>query len=138
MKSPLLRYSSFTLLAALVLGASGCSDNNGSVEKLGQKIDQGTETAKDKLEQSSDAMQQKLDQAGAKVADAAIAAKIEAKILRDPGLKVAQISVDTHDGVVVLTGTVNTPEDATRAVQLAQSVDAVKSVDNRLSIRSNG
>ena len=137
MKSSLLRSSSFTLLAAVVLGASGCSDN-GSGEKIGQKIDNGAQTAKEKLERSSDAMEQKLDEAGAKVADAAIAARIKAKILRDPGLKVAQISVDTHDGVVIMTGSVNTPEDATRAVQLAQSVDSVKSVDNRLSIRSNG
>jgi hyperosmotically inducible protein len=136
MKSLLLRSSSFTLLAAVLLGVSACSDNNGGAQKLGQKIDQGTETAKEKLEQSADATQQKLDQAGGMVADAAIAAKIKAKLLRDPGLKAGQINVDTHDGVVVLTGTVNTPEEVIRAVQLAQSVDSVKSVENRLSVRN--
>jgi hyperosmotically inducible periplasmic protein len=135
MKSSLLHPSSFTLLAAVLLGASACSDQ-GSAEKIGQKIDTGTETVKEKLEQSSDAAQQKLDQAGGAVADAALAAQIKAKILRDPGLKAGQINVDTHDGVVVLSGTVNTPEEVIRAVQLAQSVDSVKSVENRLSVRS--
>lgn len=129
MKSILLRSSSsFTLLAAVLLGVSACSDNNGtngSSQRLGQKIDQGTETAK-----------QKLDQAGDSVADAAIAAQIKAKILGDPGLKAGQINVDTHNGVVVLTGTVNTPEEVIRAVKLAQSVDSVRSVENRLSVRN--
>jgi hyperosmotically inducible periplasmic protein len=135
MKSPLLRSSSFTLLAAVLLAASGCSDN-GSAEKMGQKIDKGAEAAKEKLAQSSDAAGRKLDQAGASIDDAAIAAKIKAKILGDPGLKAGQINVDTHDGVVVLTGTVNTPEEVIRAVKLAQSVDSVKSVENRLSVRN--
>jgi hyperosmotically inducible protein len=139
MKPLLLRSSSLTLLAAALLGISACSDNdggNGSAQRLGQKIDKGTEMAKDKLEQSSDATQRKLDQAGDSVADAAIAAQIKAKILGDPGLKAGQINVDTHNGVVVLTGTVNTPEQVIRAVKLAQSVDSVKSVENRLSVRN--
>jgi hyperosmotically inducible periplasmic protein len=135
MRSPSLRSSSFTLLAAVLLGTSGCSDN-GSADKVGQKIDKGTETVKEKLAQSSDAAERKLDQAGASIDDAALAAEIKAKILRDPGLKAGEINVDTHNGVVVLTGTVNTPEEVIRAVRLAQSVDEVKYVENRLSVRN--
>jgi osmotically-inducible protein OsmY len=46
--------------------------------------------------------------------------------------------VDNHDGAVVLSGAVDKPEDAIRAVQIAPSVDDVKSVDSKLSVRSNG
>ena len=42
----------------------------------------------------------------------------------------------THNRVVVLTGTVAKPEDARRAIQIAQSVNDVESVDNKLAVRS--
>ena len=76
--------------------------------------------------------------ASAAVDDAAITTKVKAAVLAEPGLKSMDINVDTKDGVVVLTGTVNKPEDAMRAEQLAQSVDSVKSVQNHLTVRSNG
>jgi len=119
------------LLAALALGTSACSDNNGSAEKLGQKIDRGSESAKEKIEQSADS-------ARSSTRDAVIAAKIRAKIVDDPTLKISTINVDAKDGVVVLTGKVNKSEDAMRAEQIAQSVDSVKSVENHIIVASNG
>jgi len=118
------------LLAALALGAYGCSDN-GRGDKLGQKMSSDTQEAKEKIDQT-------VDSARTAAGDAMIAAKIRAKIVDDPALKISTINVDTKDGVVVLTGTVSKPEDATRAEQLAQSVDSVKSVENHLTVRSNG
>lgn len=123
------RTSALVLLAALALGAYGCSDNSG--DKLGQQMSRDTQAAKEKLDQTADS-------ARTSAGDAVIAAKIKAKIIDDPALKVSTINVDTKDGVVVLTGTVNKPEDAMRAEQLAQSVDSVKSVENHLTVRSNG
>jgi hyperosmotically inducible periplasmic protein len=121
--------SALVLLAALALGAYGCSDNSG--DKLGQKMSRDTQAAKEKMDQAADS-------ARTSAGDAVIAAKVKAKIVDDPGLKISAINVDTKDGVVVLTGTVNKPEDAMRAEQLAQSVDSVKSVENHLTVRSNG
>ena len=123
------RTSALALLAALALGAYGCSDNSG--DKLGQQMSRDTQAAKEKLDQTA-------DPARTSAGDAVIAAKVKAKIIDDPALKVSTINVDTKDGVVVLTGTVNKPEDAMRAEQLAQSVDSVKSVENHLTVRSNG
>ena len=129
MKSRSRYTSAFVLLAALALGAYGCSDNSG--DKLGQKMTRDMQAAKDNVNQTGDT-------AKSSAGDAVIAAKIKAKIIDDPALKISTINVDTKDGVVVLTGTVNKPEDAIRAEQLAQSVDSVKSVENHLTVRSNG
>ena len=127
---PRSRHIILVLLAASALAAYGCSDN-GSGDKLEQKMSRDAQAAKDKIEQSADS-------ARSAAGDAVIAAKIKAKIVDDPALKISTINVDTKDGVVVLTGTVNKPEDALRAEQLAQSVDSVKSVENHLTVRSNG
>lgn len=130
MKPRSLHISALVLLTVMALGAYGCSDN-GSGDKLGQKMSRDTQVAKEKIEQTADS-------ALTSTGDAVIAAKIKAKIVDDPGLKISTINVDAKDGVVVLTGTVNKPEDALRAEQLAQSVDSVKSVENHLTVRSNG
>ena len=130
MKPRSLHISALVLLTVMALGAYGCSDN-GSGDKLGQKMSRDTQVAKEKIEQTADS-------ALTSTGDAVIAAKIKAKIVDDPGLKISTINVDAKDCVVVLTGTVNKPEDALRAEQLAQSVDSVKSVENHLTVRSNG
>ena len=46
--------------------------------------------------------------------------------------------MNAQDGTVVLSGIVNKQEDATRAIQIAQHVGDVKSVESKLSVRSNG
>ncbi len=64
--------------------------------------------------------------------DAAITAKIKAEILADPLLKVSQIEVTTTNGVVKLSGTVDSQESIDRAMEIARSLKDVKSVDNAL------
>lgn len=44
------------------------------------------------------------------------------------------IHVETNDGVVTLTGNVPTRDDSRTAERLAESVDGVRSVNNRLTI----
>ena len=56
----------------------------------------------------------------------------------EPGLKTLQINVDTKDGVVTLSGTVDTPVLKERAMQIAQQVDGVRSVVDNLAIKSTG
>jgi hyperosmotically inducible protein len=131
-----LKQLSWSLPAAILLALSGCSDN-GSAEKVGQKIDKAAESAKEKLADSSDAIRQEARTAEAAFNDVALAAKVKAEIHKDLALKKSEISVDSQDGVVVLSGVVNKPEDAIRAVQIARAVDDVRSVENKLSVRSS-
>jgi len=46
------------------------------------------------------------------------------------------IDVKTFDGVVILGGFVREFEQAKRAVEIARGVTGVKSIDNRMSVRS--
>jgi hyperosmotically inducible periplasmic protein len=131
-----LKQLSWSLPAAILLALSGCSDN-GSAEKVGQKIDKAAESAKEKLADSSDAIRREARTAEAAFNDVALAAKVKAEIHKDLALKKSEISVDSQDGVVVLSGVVNKPEDAIRAVQIARAVDDVRSVENKLSVRSS-
>ena len=126
-----------SLLAATVLGLCACSDNN-SAENVGQKLDKATESAKETLAESSDAVRREAAKTDAVFKDVALAAKVEAEIRKDSTLKASNISVDSQDGVVVLTGMVEKPVDAIRAVQIARAVEDVKSVESKLAVRSNG
>jgi hyperosmotically inducible protein len=71
---------------------------------------------------------------GTASADAAITTKVKSAVFAEPGLKASQISVDTKDGVVVLSGMVDKPEVKERAVQIAGQVDGVRSVVDNLAI----
>jgi len=110
----------------LLLGAGACSDN-GSAEKVGQKMGKVTETAKETLAKTD-----------AAIGDAALSERVKAELRKDSALSTAEISVDSREGAVVLSGTVEHPEEIIRAVQIARAVDDVKSVENRLTVRPKG
>jgi hyperosmotically inducible periplasmic protein len=67
--------------------------------------------------------------------DEALTQAVRAKINADAGLATQAISVAAHDGVVTLTGNVNSDPNRGRAEEIAKGVDGVKSVTNRLTVR---
>ena len=72
---------------------------------------------------------------GEYIDDSGITASVKAAIYDDPTLKVGQISVESHKGVVQLSGFVDSRQAATRAAELARSVKGVKSVKNSLIVK---
>jgi osmotically-inducible protein OsmY len=66
--------------------------------------------------------------------DAWITTQIKAKITADPQLNPFGIDVDTLDGVVTLSGRVESEEDRLEAETLALDTEGVVSVDNRLEV----
>jgi osmotically-inducible protein OsmY len=50
-------------------------------------------------------------------------------------LKVFQIGVESYKGVVQLSGFVNSEQASVRAVEVAESVEGVKSVKNSLMVK---
>lgn len=72
------------------------------------------------------------DGIGATVTDAAITAKIKAKLMGKDSLKKSDISVTTTNGVVTLDGSASSSDAKSVAEAAAKSVDGVKSVDNNL------
>lgn len=67
--------------------------------------------------------------------DVAISTKIRAKLVDDPQVKATQIGVETMQGVVQLTGFVDSRGSAQRAEQLARATPGVKGVRNDLLVR---
>lgn len=123
-----------TLLAAIVAGtalaSAGCSDRK-PAETAGQKLDRSTEKVAAATERAT-------KETAIVVDDAAITTKVKSAVFAEPGLKTLQINVDTKDGVVTLSGTVDTPVLKERAMQIAQHVDGVRSVVDNLAIKSTG
>ena len=60
---------------------------------------------------------------------------MKAAILNEPGLKVAEINVETFKGVVQLSGFVNSRDDIDKAVKVARAVSGVKSVTNSMQLK---
>jgi osmotically-inducible protein OsmY len=63
--------------------------------------------------------------------DTAITTKVKTSLVADPVVSGTAIDVDTTDGVVNLSGFVNSQQELQRAVLLAQGVNGVKRVDAR-------
>lgn len=126
--------SSLIWIPAVILAvglAAGCerktsSQSPGTAERAGERIDQSTAD-----------MKRQGEKAGDKMSDAAITAKVKSAIIAEPGLKAMQINVDTVDGIVTLTGSVDSPQLLDNAKQVAQSVDGVRSVNNQLTVRAS-
>jgi len=76
---------------------------------------------------------------GQKVDDASITAAVKAKLAADQGAAtLTGINVDTSQGAVSLTGTVDSEAMKQRAATLAQQVEGVTRVINSLQVRASG
>ena len=67
--------------------------------------------------------------AGEAVSDAWITTKVKSELATTKGVKSMDVSVDTKDGVVTLTGVLATDVDVKKAIAAAKSVKGVKDVD---------
>ncbi|HEY7791792.1 MAG TPA: BON domain-containing protein [Vicinamibacterales bacterium] len=70
------------------------------------------------------------------VDDATLAANVRTAILNDPTIGSQRIDVAVHAGVVTLSGTVSSPADQQRAVELARGVSGV--VDVKSTLQTSG
>lgn len=67
--------------------------------------------------------------------DGAITTKIKSKYLVEKNFKSFKVSVETQDGVVLLSGFVENESTKKRAAEIAASVSGVKSVKNALVVK---
>jgi len=127
----------------LVGGLGACGDAN---KTSGQKLDDATATSQRKAaEAKADVQQaagdvkdtagQALDTAKQAASDASITTAVNAKLVQESSLSAFKIDVDTRGGQVALSGTAPDAAAKARATELAQGVEGVRSVDNRLAIR---
>jgi hyperosmotically inducible protein len=124
---PTTRFAGVALLLAAAFGSLfglATAQAEGLAEKAGQQMDR----AADKAGQAADSTGEYMD-------DSAITAKVKWAILRDPDLKTLEISVVTTNGVVSLTGAVDSQRSVDRAAAVARDNPAVKSVENHLTVK---
>lgn len=107
-----------------------------AAEQAGKNIEQTTEKAGKQLEAAKEAVIDKAETAGDYIDDSVITTKIKTAILNDPLLKSSQIEVTTVQGVVTLTGTVDSEQIVGRVIGLANVEKNVKAVKSDLLIRS--
>jgi hyperosmotically inducible protein len=72
---------------------------------------------------------------GQNVDDATITASVKSKLVAEKASNLTRVDVDTNSGTVYLNGTVESPEQKTRAEQLAWQAKGVKSVVNNLQVQ---
>jgi len=73
--------------------------------------------------------------ANAYVKDSVITTKVKAKLAGEHLGSLANVRVDTDkDGVVFLSGSVRTQEEANRAVAVARETEGVRSVNSKLTV----
>jgi hyperosmotically inducible protein len=136
-----------TACVALVFGLAGCEEK-GTAEQAGKKVDQGAVKVEQKLEQTTGKVEQKLEavkeavtekteKAGEYVNDSVISMEVKTAILNDASLKASKIEVTTENGVVKLSGTVDSEQSLSRAAEIAKSQKNVKSVQTDLVINAS-
>jgi hyperosmotically inducible protein len=88
---------------------------------------QAADTAKDKTQAA-------VEKTGQVLSDAEITTAVKTKLLADKTVGGLKIDVDTKDGVVTLTGPVNSAAERHAAVRIARETKGVKSVTNKLTL----
>jgi len=73
--------------------------------------------------------------AGTQVDDAAITAKVKAKLATERPANLVKVNVDTTNGVVRLRGTVPTLDDKRKAEELARLTEGVRQVVSELTVQ---
>ena len=73
--------------------------------------------------------------AGHNIDDATITASVKTKLVGEKASNLTRVDVDTNNGTVYLNGTVESPEQKSRAEQLAWQASGVKTVVNNLQIQ---
>ena len=98
-------------------------------KKVGDKTEDAAEKTVDTTKDVSKKVANKAD-------DATTTSAIKMKFAKDKMVDAFDINIDTKDGHVTLTGTVNSKAEADKAVAIAKGVEGVKTVTPRLSIKS--
>jgi len=74
---------------------------------------------------------------GTEIDDSIITTKVKSKLLADPDIKGFDLKVETHKGDVQLSGFVGNQAQIDRAIMITHSVEGVKNVDNRMSLKND-
>jgi hyperosmotically inducible protein len=66
--------------------------------------------------------------------DSAITTSVKASFIDDPIVKALQVDVTTNEGIVMLSGRVNTAAESKQAEKIARNTNGVKGVRNMIKV----
>ena len=109
-----------------------------NLDKAGEQLERAGDQVAEGAEQVGAAIERGAEQVEAEVGpvldDAAITARVKAKLIADPEVKGFQIDVDTVDGRVALNGKVSSAEQRSEAEDLARGTQGVRQVVNLIQV----
>jgi len=118
---------------------SAANSARDTIQDQWKKFHLSPDEIKDELAKSGTIVRTKAKAAGNAIADATADARItgaiKAKLLTSREVSALSISVNTTDGVVTLSGPVNSPEDISRVMVLVMEVDGVREVVSTLQVK---
>ncbi|WP_070399487.1 BON domain-containing protein [Hydrogenophaga sp. PML113] len=143
---PSTRYTALAAAALASLALVACGEREDAT--VGQRMDsavneiqQAGREMRDDARQAGQDMQaagkEATDTIARDASDAAITAKVNAALAADDQLSALAIDVDTTNGQVELKGTAPTAAARDRATTLAQAVQGVVKVENRLTVQAS-
>lgn len=98
------------LVGLFAIPALQASENTGSAERIGQST-------------------------GQYIDDAALTTKVKVALLTDNLLSAFEVKVNTHSGIVTLSGEVDRPETVHRAIKLTSAIPGVKAINTHLMVK---
>lgn len=104
-----------------------------------RKTDHALDRVGDNTRDAAAATADKTHEAGTKTrvaaSDTAITTKVKAGLLKEPNLESLGIHVETEKGVVMLSGFVNSKDEADKAVKVAKDVEGVTRVKSAIKVK---
>ena len=74
---------------------------------------------------------------GASIDDSVVTTKVKSALFADPDVKSFDIKVETRQGVVQLSGFIDSQTRVERALDIARRVEGVKSVENHMTVKGD-
>ena len=105
-------------------------------KEAGSTVAQKTDNAMDRAgDQTADKTRDAAGKTRIAASDTAITTKVKAGLVKEPNLDSLGIHVETEKGVVMLSGFVNSKEEADKAVKVAKGVEGVTSVKSAIKVK---
>ncbi|MCS0584129.1 BON domain-containing protein [Massilia pinisoli] len=108
-------------------------------QKTENAMDRARDHTRDDTRQAASTTTDKTHDAATKTrlaaSDTAITTKVKADLVKEPNLDSLGIHVETEKGVVMLSGFVNSKDEADKAVKVAKGVDGVTSVKSAIKVK---
>ncbi|MFK3739943.1 BON domain-containing protein [Massilia sp. TN1-12] len=121
------------------VAATVAQKTENTLDRAGANTREATADAGQKVENGADKAGDKTRNLAAKTrvaaADTAITTKVKAGLVKEPALESLGIHVETEKGVVMLSGFVNSKDEADKAVKVAKGVTGVTTVKSAIQVK---